>query len=229
MGKGLFVTGTGTDVGKTYVAALMVKKLHEAGYSAGYYKAALSGSAAFADSDAGYVRRVSGIAQPEGTMLSYLYPEAVSPHLAARLNARPVEMKRVLADFAAVRSRYACTTVEGSGGVVCPIRWDGQAHILLEDIIRAMALAAVVVADAGLGTINACVLTVEYLRSRGIGVRGVLLNRYTGGVMQADNAAMVEQLAGVPVLARIRPGDTELDMDAAALAALYGTEAGHDA
>ena len=229
MGKGLFVTGTGTDVGKTYVAALMVKKLHEAGYGAGYYKAALSGSATFADSDAGYVKRISGIAQPEETLLSYLYPEAVSPHLAARLDARPVELERVLADYAAVRARYAYTTVEGSGGIVCPIRWDGQEHILLEALIRAMGLATVVVADAGLGTINACVLTVEYLRSRGIGVRGVLLNRYTGGVMQEDNVAMVEQLAGVPVLARVRPGDTELDMDAAALAALYESEAGHDA
>ena len=191
MGKGLFVTGTGTDVGKTYVAALMVKKLHEAGYGSGYYKAALSGSATFADSDAGYVKRISGIAQPEETLLSYLYPEAVSPHLAARLDARPVELERVLADYAAVRARYAYTTVEGSGGIVCPIRWDGQEHILLEALIRAMGLATVVVADAGLGTINACVLTVEYLRSRGIGVRGVLLNRYTGGVMQEDNAAMV--------------------------------------
>ena len=45
MGKGLFVTGTGTDTGKTYIAALMVKKLYEAGYHAGYYKAALSGAA----------------------------------------------------------------------------------------------------------------------------------------------------------------------------------------
>ena len=52
MSKGLFVTGTGTDVGKTYVTALIIKKLRDAGYSAGYYKAALSGAQSIADSDA---------------------------------------------------------------------------------------------------------------------------------------------------------------------------------
>ena len=72
MGKGLFVTGTGTDTGKTYIAALMVKKLYEAGYHAGYYKAALSGAASIEESDAGYVKRLAGIRQPDATLMSYL-------------------------------------------------------------------------------------------------------------------------------------------------------------
>lgn len=83
MGKGLFITATGTDVGKTYVTALIVKKLKEAGYHAGYYKAALSGAECIADSDAGYVKKVSGITQEDDTLISYLYKEAVSPHLAS--------------------------------------------------------------------------------------------------------------------------------------------------
>lgn len=57
MGKGLFVTGTGTDVGKTYVTALMVKKLKDAGLSSGYYKAAISGAGSIGESDAGYVKK----------------------------------------------------------------------------------------------------------------------------------------------------------------------------
>ena len=55
MAKGIFVTGTGTDVGKTYVTALIVKKLADAGIHAGYYKAALSGAESIEESDAGYV------------------------------------------------------------------------------------------------------------------------------------------------------------------------------
>lgn len=61
MGKGIFVTGTGTDIGKTYVTALIVKKLADAGIRTGYYKAALSGAKSIGDSDAGYVKKIAGI------------------------------------------------------------------------------------------------------------------------------------------------------------------------
>ena len=60
MAKGIFVTGTGTDVGKTYVTALIVKKLADAGIHAGYYKAALSGAESIEESDAGYVKKIAG-------------------------------------------------------------------------------------------------------------------------------------------------------------------------
>lgn len=221
MGKGLFVTATGTDVGKTYVTALIVKKLEEAGYHAAYYKAALSGAQCIADSDAGYVKKISGIAQEEDTLISYLYKEAVSPHLAARIEGNPVELRKVKEDYRNVAETYDYVTVEGSGGIVCPIRWDETCGLLLEDIIHALELDTVIVADAGLGTINAVVLTAEYLRQHGIGVKGVILNRYTGDVMQEDNARMIETLAHVPVLANVKPQDTELDMDIEELKALY--------
>ena len=175
MGKGLFVTGTGTDTGKTYIAALMVKKLYEAGYHAGYYKAALSGAASIEESDAGYVKRIAGISQPDDTLLSYLYESAVSPHLASRLEGNPVDMEKVKRDYLRVREEYDYVTVEGSGGIVCPIRWDEGQKILLEDIIKLLGLSAVIAADAGLGSINAAVLTAEYLKSRNIGIKGVIL------------------------------------------------------
>lgn len=221
MNKGIFVTGTGTDVGKTYVTALMVKKLHEAGYSAGYYKGALSGAGSIAESDAGYVKQISGISQEDTTLLSYLYENAVSPHLAAKLEERPVSLEKIREDYRKVQNLYEYVTVEGSGGIVCPIRWDKEEKILLEDMIVTLELPVVIVADAGLGTINAAVLTAEYLKRRRISIRGVILNRYTGGLMQKDNVQMIEELTGIPVLAKVRPGDRELHMDPACLAALY--------
>lgn len=222
MSRGLFVTGTGTDVGKTYVTALVVKKLHDAGYSSGYYKAALSGASCVKDSDAGYVKKISGISQEDTTMVSYLYQNAVSPHLAARLEGNPVELSKVKQDYRQVQGKYEYVTVEGSGGIVCPIRWDEKEHILLEDIVKELKLNAVIVADAGLGTIHAVVTTAEYLRSRGIGVKGVILNRYLGTEMQKDNCRMIEILAGIPVLACVKPQDVELDIDVRKLAGLYG-------
>lgn len=221
MGKGLFVTGTGTDTGKTYAAALMVKKLYEAGYHAGYYKAALSGAKSIGESDAGYVKRISGIRQEDETLLSYLYEQAVSPHLASRLEGNPVDLEKVQRDYLRVSGKYDYVTVEGSGGIVCPIRWDGEQKILLEDIIKMLGLSAVVVADAGLGAINAAVLTAEYLKSRSIGIKGMILNHYQGGVMQEDNAKMIEKLTGVPILAKIKENEGGLDIEPETLVSCY--------
>ena len=221
MAKGLFVTATGTDAGKTYITALLVKKLAEAGLSAGYYKAALSGAETIADSDAGYVKRISGIDQPDESLLSYLYRNSVSPHLAARIEGNPVELKKVSADFTKVAEAYDYVTVEGSGGIVCPIRWDQQ-RLLLEDIIKELGLDTVVVADAGLGTINAVALTVSYLKSKEIGVRGIILNHYSGGVMQEDNVRMIEELTGIPVVGVVHDGDDEIEISPENLCDMYG-------
>ncbi len=213
MNKGIFITGTGTDVGKTYVTALLVKALRNKGINAGYYKAAISGAESISQSDAGYVNQVANIGQREETLLSYLYEEAVSPHLAAKLEGNPVEMGNVKRAFERVSETYEFVVMEGSGGIVCPIRYDEEASIFLEDIIKGLELETLIVADAGLGTINAVVLTVSYISMKGIGIRGILLNNYVGGVMQEDNIKMIGDLTGLPVISRIAPNAKELVLD----------------
>ena len=91
MSKGLFITGTGTDIGKTYVTALLIKTLRQHGYDIGYYKAAISGAPTVAASDAGYVNATAGIGEAPDLLLSYLYDHAVSPHLAALWEHKPIE------------------------------------------------------------------------------------------------------------------------------------------
>lgn len=221
MSKALFITATGTDVGKTYVTALIVKKLRESGINAGYYKAALSGAESIADSDAGYVNKTAGINQPESTLLSYMYKTAVSPHLAAKIEGNPVTLEKIKADFSKAAKSYDFVTVEGAGGIVCPIRYDETAHIFLEDIIKTLHLGTVIIADAGLGTINAVVTTAEYIKSRNIDIKGVILNNWTGGIMQEDNAKMITDITGLEVLAKVKKGDTSLDIDPEKLAELY--------
>ena len=221
MSKALFITATGTDVGKTYVTALIVKKLRESGINAGYYKAALSGAESISDSDAGYVNKTAEINQPESTLLSYMYKTAVSPHLAAKIEGDPVTLEKVKADFSKVSESYDFVTVEGAGGIVCPVRWDETTHILLEDIIKTLDLDTVIVADAGLGTINAVITTAEYIKSRKINIKGVILNNWTGGIMQEDNVKMITELTKLEVLAVVKKGDTDLDIAPKKLANLY--------
>ena len=225
MGKALFITGTGTDSGKTYVTGLIVKKLRDAGLRAGYYKAALSGAETLADGtllpgDALHVAHTAGLA-PEDAAVSYIYRDAVSPHLAAQIEGRPMDFDKVEQDFHTAKERMDYLTVEGSGGIICPLRWDAEEHVILDDLALRLGLSALVVADAGLGTINAAVLTAEHLKMRGIPLKGFIFNNWTGGTMQEDNVKMVEALTGAPVLARVEHGVAALTMAADALAALY--------
>ena len=221
MARGLFVTATGTDIGKTYVTALIVRKLRSLGLNAGYYKAAVSGAESVSESDAGYVNKVAQIGEREELLMSYLYKTAVSPHLAAQIEGNPAEMSVIKSTFAKVCEQFDFVTTEGSGGIVCPIRKDEKSTIFLEDIIRELCLPSLIVADAGLGTINAVVTTVEYMRARNLPINGIILNRWNGDFMQRDNIAMIEELTGVKVIAVVRNNDAVLDIDEKTLVGLY--------
>lgn len=227
MSKGIFITAIGTDVGKTYVTGLIVKKLRDAKLNAGYYKAALSGAEEQPDGtwlpgDAAFVGKITGIPEKPDDMVSYIYKTAVSPHLAAQREGNPVEMEKVQADFKAAQAKYDYLTMEGSGGIICPIRWDEKEHILLEDVIKTLGLGTLVISNAALGSINACVLTVYYLQQHGIPVRGIILNNYDDtDFMQKDNKLMMEALTKVPVIACVKPDAQELDIDVDLLKSLY--------
>lgn len=216
MNKGYFVTATGTDVGKTFITALLVKKWRDSGIDAGYYKAALSGAelrdGKWVAGDADYVKRIASLPDTQEQLVSYVYKEAVSPHLAARKEGNPVELAKVKDDFDAACAHHEFIFAEGSGGIICPIRYDDQ-KIFLVDIMKTLDLPLVIVTTAALGTINACVLTVEYARSRGLDVRGLIVNRYgsSGNLeMEDDNICMMQNLTGLEILAKVKDGDTDL-------------------
>ena len=211
--KGLYILGTGTDVGKTYITALWLKRLREAGHDVAYYKAAVSGAPSITESDAGYVKQVAGLSQADDTLLSYVFDEAVSPHLAARHEGKVIDRTVVNKNFCHVARAHTYTTVEGSGGIICPLHVTDTELYMLEDVVKDLNLPTIVVATAALGTINSTVLTIHYLQSKGIPVKGIIVNHYTGNPMEEDNCVMIERLTGIPVLDRVGPGATWLHMD----------------
>lgn len=226
MSKTLFVVGTGTDIGKTYISGLIVKKLIESGSTAAYYKAAMSGNERGADrklipGDALFVKDRSLTRQPLEEMCPYVYEAAVSPHLASRIEGNPVRMEVVLAGFRKVCSSYEYVTLEGSGGILCPLCFD-QEEIWLPDVIEACGAGCLLVADAGLGTINSVGLTAYFMKEHGILLKGIIFNHFRpGDVMQEDNRRMCEHLTGVRVVACVQEGDTELSISSEELKALY--------
>ena len=226
MSKAIFITGTGTDIGKTYVTGLIVKKLAESGAYAAYYKAAMSGNDRRPDGslipgDALFVKNTSGIAQPLETMCPYIYENAYSPHLASRIEGNPVEMPVVKEGFQKLAGEYDFITMEGSGGILCPICFD-EAKIQLEDVIKELNLSSLLIADAGLGTINSVVLTAEYMKARNLTIKGIIFNNYhPGNIMEDDNIRMCEYMTGLPTLAKVSPGDNDLHIDIDVLKNLY--------
>lgn len=226
MSKGLFITGTGTDVGKTYVTGLIVKKLIENDKKAAYYKAAMSGNIRNSEGkiipgDAMCVVNASGTKQDVDSMCPYIYETAVSPHLASRLEGNPVRLDTVMSGYSRLGSDYEYITVEGSGGILCPINFDGD-KIWLEDVIKAMDIPCIIVADAGLGTINSVVLTYEYMKQKNIECGGIIFNNYRkGDICQEDNRIMCEYMTGLKVLACVGAGDTDIEIDNDILLNLY--------
>ena len=129
MSKKLFITGTGTDIGKTFVTGLLVKKLNEFGLNPAYYKAAMSGNerdeqGILIPGDAMFVKNISGVTQPLDEMCPYVYEHAYSPHLASQIEGNPVDINIVKRGFYDVADKYDYVLVEGSGGILCPLRHD---------------------------------------------------------------------------------------------------------
>ncbi len=206
MTKGLFVTAVGTDVGKTYVTALICKELKKYSDSVGYFKGALSGAERQGENllpgDALFVQKKSGLA-PENVTVSYIFEEPLSPHLSARRSGAKIFLGKMKEDFEAAKARCDYLVAEGSGGVVCPLSLEGP-PLMLTDVMKMTAMNLVIVTESGLGSINSAVTTAAYAQSLGLTVRGFIMNRYdAGSFLCGDNLHAMELLTGLPVLATV--------------------------
>lgn len=222
MGKNIFVTGTGTDVGKTFVSALILKKFCDAGISAGYYKAAASGEEIEnIPADVFYVKKISGVKSDIQKFFSYSYKDSFSPHLAAKISNRPVEISVIEKDFLNAKKIFDFLTVEGSGGIICPLRFD-EKILMLDDIVEKFNFPVIIVVDSKLGEINSAVLTVEHLRAKKIPVKGFIFNRFDEkNILHADNKKVIEEITNLPTLATVKKNAVDLDISVKKLTAIY--------
>ena len=214
--KGIFITGTDTDVGKTYISAMIMKSLVKSNINATYFKAALSGAdeieKKLIPGDAKYVCDISGIDSNYDEMVSYTFKTAVSPHLASVIEDKEVKLEKIKYDFENLSNKYEFILAEGSGGIVCPIKIDDSECILLEDIIKLLGFEVLVVARSSVGTINHTVLTVKYLEEKNIKIRGIILNEYDkNNIVHVDNAKAIEKLTNVNIVAFIPKYQNESD------------------
>jgi dethiobiotin synthetase len=199
--RGLFITATDTGVGKTEVACALVSGARAAGLDVGAMKPAQSGVVAGVASDAERLREAAGGGDPLELVCPYQFQPPLAPGVAARLAGVEISLPRLLEAARTLAARHAALVVEGAGGLLVPL----TPRETFADLAVALGLPVLVVARAGLGTVNHAALTVEALRARRLEVAGVVLNR-TGPDDDPSvpwNAAEIERLTGAPVLASL--------------------------
>jgi dethiobiotin synthetase len=196
--NGLFVTGTDTAVGKTVVTAGVTAALRARGYRVGVVKPIQSG--ALADDPAGdaqLLKRWTEVPEDASEIAPYSFAAPLAPLVAGELEGRTVALGDAVEAVQAIAGRYESVIVEGAGGLIVPLGTDWT----VADLALALGLPVLVVARAGLGTVNHTTLTVLALRSLGLEPIGVVLNGATDD-SSARNARLIEQLAAVRVLGR---------------------------
>jgi dethiobiotin synthetase len=196
---GVFVTGTGTEVGKTVVAAALAATAAGGGAAVTVFKPAVSGldELAGAEADHELLRRAAESGQTDDEISPYRFGPAVSPHLAAELAGERVEPARLREAARAAADVGEVLVVEGVGGFLVPLAPD----YLVRDLAVELGLPVVVAAAPGLGTINHTLLTLESIRAAGLEPALVVLTPWPepDGELERSNRETVARLGEVEV------------------------------
>jgi dethiobiotin synthetase len=212
LGPGLFFTGTDTGVGKTAVAAAVVRCLRRAGRPVAVCKPVASGAALrdgrLVGDDTLRLAEAAGLPAASWERVTpFVFAEPLAPPVAARRRGQSLRLEPLVSAVRAAHRPGATLVVEGVGGLLCPLT-DQET---VADFARELGLPLVVVARRSLGTLNHTLLTLEAARTRGLPVAGVVVNETTPpeGVAEETNVTELERW-GVPVLAVAphRPGAT---------------------
>ncbi|MGZ5341701.1 MAG: dethiobiotin synthase [Solirubrobacterales bacterium] len=197
MTEGVFVTGTGTEVGKTVVAAVIARTLAAEGERVAVFKPVVSGLDEDGEPDHELLRRAAGSRQTDDEIAPHRFGPPVSPHLAAELADRPIDPVRLLDTARDAASEADFLVCEGVGGFLVPL----TPSYLVRDLARELGLPVIVAALPGLGTINHTLLTVEAARAAGLTVEAVVLTPWpeSPSELERSNRETIARLGRVEV------------------------------
>lgn len=205
--RNLIVTGTDTEVGKTYVSCLIIKALRDAGINAVGFKPIACGDR----QDVRLLRE----AGPDGLSLEELNPiylrNTTCPYMAARLENCQVDEDRVLRAYEALAAKYECVVIEGIGGWEVPI----AAGRNFSDLAADIRLPVLLVIGNKLGALNHALLTLNAIKAHGLECLGVIFNniKEEWDTACVTNRGVLEDLTDVPVLDELIHGQDFMDID----------------
>lgn len=202
MGRGIFITGTDTGVGKTLVAASLAAYLRDRGYRVGVMKPVETGcserNGMLIPEDAVRLKEASGCAEPIEKICPYRFAEPLAPSIAAERAGEKIDVDFLLTTYREISAEYDITLVEGAGGLMAPL----LPSYTFADFARVLKLPLLVVAANKLGVLNHLLLTLEHASCKGLRVLGYVLNRIASeNSLPADtNREVLLGLTGVPCL-----------------------------
>lgn len=216
MSKSIFITGTGTDIGKTYISALIMKKMIRENMNACYFKPVLSGAekkdGKIYAGDIEYVKEISGLKEDADNMGSFIYEYPASPHLSAKLENNPFNMEKVVQDYNKLSEKYDYILIEGAGGIFCPFTDDFE-PVYTKEIINALNTSCILVSNTALGAINNIMLSIYYMRDKQINIKGLIFNGYKDSLIEQENIKFITKHSGIKLLAVVKYKDNNINID----------------
>lgn len=196
MSVGVFVTGTDTGVGKTYVTAAILAELRRTGVKAAAFKPIACGEGGRTDAE--LYRRLMNGEEPLDVVNPVYLRHPLAPSVAAELERRRIDLAEIRRAYSRLTTHYSLVLVEGAGGLLVPIK----RNYFVADLAKELRVPLVIVSRLGLGTINHTLLTVRQARAMGLRVKGIVLNDTTGrrGLAEKTNITALPGLCGVPLL-----------------------------
>jgi dethiobiotin synthetase len=207
--RGFFVTGTGTEVGKTVVAATLARTLANSGERVAVFKPVVTGLDEPGETDHALLRRAAGPEQTDDEIAPYRYGPPASPHLAAAQAGEEIDPERLRSGAQSAAAGADVLVCEGVGGLLVPLvgrlipaMREESAPYLVRDLAVDLGLPVIVAATAGLGTINHTLLTLESARAAGLSVAAVVLTPWPEhpNAIERSNRKTIEDLGEVTVL-----------------------------
>ncbi len=201
----IFVTGTDTDVGKSYVAKGICKELVKNGENVGYLKPFQSGVVEGVPLDMEIVNFNNNV----NAKTSYITKTPCTPLISAEIDNVEYDLGKVSADYENLKKECENVVIEGSGGIYVPVK----KGVLMADVIKQFKTPALIVARPNLGTINHTLMTIECLLNNDIRVLGVVISNYpdkTEDPVISRAKEMIEMFSGdVKVLDIIKHGQKD--------------------
>jgi dethiobiotin synthetase len=204
--KGIFITGTDTGVGKTFVTAGILKALSEMGYSVCPMKPVETGCSTrdgrLIPHDTIRLIKASGTKEPLDIINPYRFKRPLAPAVAAELEGIRIQKRKIISICKYLLNKYDFVMVEGAGGIMVPV----YKRYLYLDLIEDIGIPVVIVSRPGLGTINHTLLTIEIAKARDIKLSGVIINysqNLRKGIAERTNPGIINRISGIPVIGTI--------------------------
>ena len=200
--QSLFITGTDTDVGKTYITAGLAASFYEMGVDIGVMKPFAAGTAqkkGFKSEDVKILSDAAHVDDPENLINPQFFPIPASPYTAwKKLKTKP-KISTILSSFKKLSKLHDVLLVEGMGGVMTPILKD----YFITDLIKQMKIPTIIVTRTKVGTVNHTLMTVMMCKKYKIPIKGIIINNFDNGYPVNQLTKDLENLTGVKVLGSI--------------------------